>query len=40
MVHYIDDIMQNGSGEQEATTLDALIRPKWTETAEDNSYKN
>lgn len=29
MVHYIDDIMLNGSGEQEATsTLDALVRHK------------
>lgn len=40
MVHYIDDIMQNGSGEQEATsTLDVLVRHKWIKRVEDNSHK-
>lgn len=41
MVHYFDDIMLNGSGEQEATrTLDALVRHKWIKKVVDNFYKN
>lgn len=40
MVHYIDDIMLNGSGEQEATsTLDALIRHKQIKSMADNPTK-
>lgn len=41
MVDYIDDIMLNESGEQEATsTLDALVKHNWIERVVDNSYKN
>lgn len=40
MVHYIDDIMLNGSGEQEATsTLDALVRHKQIKSMADNPTK-